>query len=81
MCMDAVNIEVIFEFVGNLARESKFPLEARSEIEAVRRVKSSTSSLRQKGRRSEKGRSEKLTVRSRKWWWSLAVTFYWSEDT
>ena len=43
---DTVIIEV-FEFVSNLT-ESGFPLEARVGIEAVRRFKQSTNSLREK---------------------------------
>jgi hypothetical protein len=45
--MDTIIFEVIIEFVSNLA-ENGFPLEARVGIEAVRRFKQSTNSLREK---------------------------------
>jgi hypothetical protein len=45
---DTVIIEVIFEFVSNLCKESGFPLEARVGIEAVRRFKQSTNRFREK---------------------------------
>ena len=44
---DAVMIEVIFEFVSNLAEE-RLPRGARVGIEAVRRFKQSANSLRER---------------------------------